>query len=396
MTQKGPPAYIMTKKEVSEIKKLFTKERCAINRICGCYVNNEKEKQLEFREAFLSLPEEEMFKYFDIFRKTLSGTIGKNLLNMEFPLEQEMGDGTQKFLMRLRDSELKDDVLLEAFYDKIIETYYHPENYFIILIHGSYDIPMRTSDNQEMDDASEYVYNFVLCSICPVNLSKAGLCYNAENNSIEDRIRDWIVEFPELGFLFPAFNDRNSDVHSLLYYSKSAKEFNSEIMEQVLGCTEPLTAPEQKESFDTIIEDTFGTDCSLETIRTIHENLNELMEEASESPDPVVLDKADVKSLLFRSGASEENLEDFEERYDTCMGERASVMATNITNTRKFEIKTPDVTVNVNPNRTDLVDTRIINGKRCLVIEINDQVEVNGIHVYPGNDEDDESVDIPF
>ena len=164
----------------------------------------------------------------------------------------------------------------------------------------------------------------------------------------------------------------------------------------MLGCTEPLTAPEQKESFDTIIEDTFGTDCSLETIRTIHENLNELMEEASESPDPVVLDKADVKSLLFRSGASEENLEDFEERYDTCMGERASVMATNITNTRKFEIKTPDVTVNVNPNRTDLVDTRIINGKRCLVIEINDQVEVNGIHVYPGNDEEDESVDIPF
>ena len=194
----------MNKKEIAEIKKLFTPSHCAITRICGCYVDAEKNIKTKLKEAFLSLEEEEMFKYFKIFKSTLSGTIGKNLLNMEFPLEQEMGDGTQKFLLRLRDSELKDDVLLEAFYDKIIETYYHPENYFIILIHGSYDIPMRTSDNQELDDASEYVYNFVLCSICPVNLSKAGLCYNAENNSIEDRIRDWIVELPDVAFLFPS------------------------------------------------------------------------------------------------------------------------------------------------------------------------------------------------
>ncbi|MCU6762823.1 Uncharacterised protein [uncultured Roseburia sp.] len=384
----------MNKKEVSEIKRLFTKERCAINRICGCYIDTEKEKRLELKEAFLSLPEEEMFKYFDIFRKTLSGTIGKNLLNMPFPLEQEMGDGTQKFLLKLRDSELKDQELLDEFYDKIIETYYHPENYFIILIHGSYDIPQRTSDGLEMDDASDYIYNFILCSICPVNLSKAGLCYNAETNNIEDRIRDWIVEMPELGFLFPAFNDRNSDVHSLLYYSKNSKEFNSEIVEQILGCTEPLPADAQKESFDSIIEDTFGTDCTLETIRMVHDNLNEMIEEAADSPDPVILDKADVKTLLYHSGATEENLEHFEEQYDTFVGEKATVMASNITNTRKFEIKTPDITVNVNPDRTDLVDTRVINGKRCLVIEINDQVEVNGIHVFP--EDDSENLDIPF
>ena len=110
----------MNKKEISEIKRLFTKERCAINRICGCYVDAEKEKRLQFKEAFLSLPEEAMFKYFDIFRKTLSGTIGKNLVNMEFPLEQEMGDGTQKMLLALRDSELKEEELLEQFYDKMI------------------------------------------------------------------------------------------------------------------------------------------------------------------------------------------------------------------------------------------------------------------------------------
>lgn len=384
----------MNKKEISEIKRLFTKERCAINRICGCYVDAEKEKRLQFKEAFLSLPEEAMFKYFDIFRKTLSGTIGKNLINMEFPLEQEMGDGTQKMLLALRDSELKDEALLDAFYDRIIETYYHPENYFIILVHGAYDIPCKTSDGLDIEDGSDYVYNFILCSICPVALSKAGLCYNAENNAIEDRIRDWIVELPEQGFLFPAFNDRNTDLHSILYFSKNAKEFCTEIVEQILGCEQPLPAPAQKESIDTIIEDTFGTDCNLETIRTIHEHINELIEEAKDSPDPVELQKEDVRDLLFRSGASEENLEHFDEQYNQRVGAKATVMAANITNTRKFEVKTPDVVVKVNPARTDLVDTRVINGKRCLIIELSDEVEVNGIPVFPSAEE--ESMEIPF
>ena len=77
----------MNKKEISEIKKQFSPNNCAITRICGCYVDGEKNKKTELKEAFLSLSEEEMFKYFEIFKKTLSGTIGKNLINMEFPLE---------------------------------------------------------------------------------------------------------------------------------------------------------------------------------------------------------------------------------------------------------------------------------------------------------------------
>ena len=248
----------MNKKEVTEIKKLFTKERCCLNRLCGCYVDADKNKVVQFKEAFLSLPEEEIYKYLDIFRKSLSGTLGKNLLNMEFPLEQEMGDGTQKSLLALRDSELKDDVMLDAFYDRMIETYYHPENYLILLVHGSYDIPMKTSDGMEMDDASDYIYNFVLCCLCPVTLSKAGLCYNAETNSIEDRIRDWMVDLPEQGFLFPAFQDRNTDIHRLLYYSKNANELCPDITEQLLGCVQPIPAGQQKETIQPNIEITLG------------------------------------------------------------------------------------------------------------------------------------------
>lgn len=207
----------MNKKEIAEIKKQFTPANCAITRICGCYVNGEKEKQSTFKQAFLSLPEEEMFKYFDIFRKGLSGTIGKNLINMEFPLEAELNGGTHEFLLRLRESRLTDDTLLNVFYDRIIEVYDYAEHYLILLIHGAYDIPGKSSDNEEMFDASDEVYDYIVCSICPVKLSKPGLSYDAELNSFHDRIRDWIVEMPNHSFLFPAFNDRSTDIHSTLY-----------------------------------------------------------------------------------------------------------------------------------------------------------------------------------
>ena len=157
-----------------------------------------------------------------------------------------------------------------------------------------------------------------------------------------------------------------------------------------------MSAAEQKEVFHALIEDTLGEDCSYETVRTIHENLNEMMEEHQDEPDPLALDKDEVRYLFEKSGVAEEKLENFDDSFANTAGENTTLLATNVVNTKKFEIKTPDVTVNVNPNRTDLVDTRIINGKRCLVIEINDQVEVNGIHVYPGNDEEDDSVEIPF
>lgn len=188
----------MNKKEILEIRKQFSPENCAITRICGCYVDGDKEKKMEFKEAFLSLPEEESFKYFDIFKKALSGTIGKNLIHMEFPLEQELTGGTQESLLRLKESKLQDDILLEEFYDKVIEFYDFGEHYLILLIHAVYDIPGKSTDGMEMFDASDEVYEHILCCICPVAMSKPGLCYNAVNNSIEDRVRDWVVGQPAM------------------------------------------------------------------------------------------------------------------------------------------------------------------------------------------------------
>lgn len=371
----------MIKQEINEIKRLFTPSSCSITRICGCYVDGEKNKKTEFKEAFLSLPEEEIFKYFELLRKTLSGNIGKNLLNLDFPVTTESAGGTQEFLLRLRDSKLKDDALLEEFYDRIIGSYEFVGNYLILLIHDAYDVPGKTTDGLTMDDASDTVFDYIMCCICPVELSKPGLSYDAEINEFHNRVRDWVVNMPETGFLFPSFNDRCTDIHSTLYYSKNPEESHGEFVESILGCSLPLSAGGQKETFQTIIEETLGENCEYEVVKNIHENLTEMIEEHKEIPEPLTLNKKEVKDLLEKSGVEEEKLADFDKLYDAAAGKDTALFVSNVASTRSFEVKTPDVVVKVNPERADLVNTMMVDGRKCLVIEINDQVEVNGINV---------------
>lgn len=371
----------MIKSEISEIKKLFTPNNCSITRICGCYVDGEKNKKTEFKEAFLALPEEEMFKYFEILRKTLSGTLGKNLLTLEFPLKSEEEGGTQEFLLKLRDSKLKDDTLLEEFYDKIIEAYEYVGNYLILVIHDIYDVPGKTSDGFEMEDASDEVYEYIMVSICPVNLSKPGLSYNAAENTFQNRIRDWVVAAPEHGFLFPAFNDRGADLHSTLYYSKNADDLKEDFTNLILDCPLPMSAGGQKVSFQTLIEETLQETCSIEAVINIHEKLNEMIEEHKEDPVPLTLDKEEVKTVFASSGVSNEKMELFDRCYDATAGEKTELVVNNVVNTRTFEVKMPDVVIKVNPERMDLVETKTIDGRECLVISLSNDVEVNGITV---------------
>lgn len=371
----------MNKREISEIKKQFTPQKNVITKICGCYIDGEKKVKFTSKDSFFSLPDDDVHKYCDIFKKSLSGTIGKNLLNMEFPLEQEMDGGKQDFLMKLRESKLEDDELINEFYNRIIDTYAYDMNYYIILIHALYDIPGKTSDGLEMEDASDEVYEFILCSICPVNLTKAGLGYNEEKNTIEDRIRDWMVEAPAKAFLFPVFNDRSTDIHSVLYYSKNPEELQNDFIAEILGSAVPMTAENQKETFNNILTETLGEDCDYETIKTIHETLNEMITESKDLPEPLVLNKKDVKQLLEQSGVSDEKMENFEKDFEATAGEQTQFLASNVASTRKFNIQTPDVVIKVNPDRTDLIETRIIDGKQCLVITVNDHIEVNGMNV---------------
>lgn len=369
----------MIKTEISEIKKQFSETNCTISKICACYVGGEKNKITRMREAFLSLPEEEATRYFQILRKGLSGTLGKNLINLEFPLEAEFSDGAQQFLLSVRDSHLEDDELLEQFYDKIIETYPYTQNYLILVIDCNYDVPGRTSDGLDMEDASSEVYHYIFCTLCPVKQSKPGLTYEPSDNVFRNRICDWIVDAPNNAFLFPAFHDRSTDLHSCLYYTKDSEKTFEDFVYSMLGCTMPIPAGFQKEAFQTIVSETLGDKSDLEVLRNIHETLYDMLEEHAEDPAPLVLDKAEVKNVLAKSGVPNEQLGTFDKHYDDTIGAAGELVATNITETRKFEVKTPDVVIKINPERSDLVETKVIDGRKYLLIEVGSNIQVNGV-----------------
>ena len=284
--------------------------------------------------------------------------------------------------MKLRDSQLKDDDLIHQFYQKIMETFDYGENYYIILIHVSYDVPGKALDGIEMYDASDNVYNYILCSICPVHLSKPGLGYNIEKNCIENRIQDWIVDQPVKGFLFPCFNNRYTDIHSMLYYTKNAAELQEDFIRGMFGCSHiPMAADTQKEAFNALISDTLGDECDYDLIKNIHETLNTRLEEFKDEPEPLELGRQEMRRLLEDSGVPDEKLEEFDSHYDQCAGESGSFLASNIANARGFHIETADVVVQVKPEAAELVETRFIGGRQCLVIAINEHVEVNGVNV---------------
>ena len=378
----------MTRKELNEIKSQYTLEDCGILRLCGCYVDGERNKITQFNENFLNLPEEEKHKYFDIFKKNLSGTPGKNLVDMKFNVDAYADEGARTFLMNLRDSGLKDDRLLNEFYDRIINNYSYVGNYLILLINQVYDIPAVTTDNIEMDDASDEVYSYILCSICHVNLSKPGLGYDEEDNNFHDKKQNHMVDVPDVGFLFPAFNKRSADEDMTLFYTKDVSEFEDGLIDCLLDCAVPLPAKQQKETFTSLVNEALGEEADLEIVKNIHENLEQIIEEKKqESPAPVMLDKTEMKDLLEKSGVKEEKLENFEEHFEMAAGEHGKLVASNVSSGKKFEVKTPDVVIKINSDKTDIVSTQVIDGRQCLVIQIDERLEVNGISVNPDTGE---------
>ena len=410
----------MIKKEINEIKALYdTVQECGIMRLCGCYVDADRKKVKTFADAFYNFPEEEMHKYLEIFRKTLSGTPGKNLIDMVFT---EAGEGTGKVaLEQLRKTELKDDALLDAFYDRVIENYDHNGNYLILVIFQSYDVPGMTEDSIEMDDASEEVYSYVLCSICPMKLTKPGLGFDDDLLEIHTLKQIFAVELPENGFLYPAFNDRSSDDSALLFSSRKTDVLQSAFLENVLGVSATLPAKQQKEGFTEFVSEVLGDEAGFETVLSIQENLNAAVKDRkSESAgEAVYLDKGAVRNAFEKSGVSGEKLQVFDEKFDEQFdmkkisekkAERVEIddgksslkedepasrpvrpatdikveerlFADNVAPIRSYEVKTSNMVLRINSKHLDILDTRVIDGKKCLVIELTDDMTVNGIPV---------------
>ena len=371
----------MNKTEVSEIRKLFGKDGYRIDSLAACYVSIEKEKTFVIKEALSSLSEEELLSHLSIFHKCLGGTLGKNLINMEFPLEAECGEGQQKFLLELRDSGLKDEEKLEKFFDLIIANYPSSDKYYIVAIHGNYDVPGKGKDGETLEDASDVIYEYILCAICPVKLSKAALGYDSDANRIGERVRDWVVEAPDKAFLFPAFNDRGPDIHSLLYYTKKAEELYPDFVEAVFGTVSPPSPVAQTETFNSLITETLKDEVSLEIVQRVQENIAEVIELNKEIPAPVELTSYEVKELLGKSGVESEKLEHFEDTFNEVAGEKATIIANNLPVVKQLSIKAPDIEIKVKPERASLVKHKMVDGVLSIVIPVREGVEVNGITV---------------
>lgn len=316
----------MRKKDILELKKRLKKDDCTFTKMCGCYVNGEKNIILKFNETFLNLEEDEFFKYLEIAKKTLSGTIGNNLLQLDFTMQSEEEGGRQFDLMKLKRSCLKDENLLDEFYNNIIDNYDYTGNFLILLFHDAYDVIIKTKDNMKVDE-SEEVYEYILCAICPVSLSKPGLSYLPDDNRIGARSRDWVVEAPSNGFIFPAFIDRSSDIHSVIYYTKNAKETHPELMEDGLGCISKQTSSEQKESFTNIIKNAAGSDDekSENLVMEIQDTLNILVDNHNtvngDNADPMLLTDNTISDVLEESGVPKEISEKIQKSYTEEFGD---------------------------------------------------------------------------
>lgn len=370
----------MDKKAISEIRKLI-KPDSSIDRIRGCYVNEEGKVIRQLQDSLATMEEDSQEKYCEILRGAMSGKIGRNLFNMGFPLEEEMEGGRYQMLYRLQQSELRDDDILTEFYEKVVEKFRIEGKYLILLIHGVYDIPAKGSDNMDMDDASDYVYSFIVCCICPVSLMKEGLCYDEEACTFLDRRRDWAVQKPVSGFLFPAFNDRMPDIHSLLYYCRKEDERHEEISADLLGCTLPMPESDQKEVFRSMVEQTLGSNCDFENVKNIHDAVGEMIEQNKDAGEPVQIEKAQMRRLLYENGADQSVLSDFDAAYDEAVGEGVPLMAENLVDTSRFEVKSPSLKISVKSDMSDMLKTKVIDGMEYLLIPVTDELEVNGIRI---------------
>lgn len=421
---------MIIKKDILELKRRMKKEDCTFTQISGCYVDANKEKLVSFHENFLNLDEEEFHKYLEIAKKTLSGTIGNNLLALRFEDSERESGGLQQFFMGVRDSKLKNKELLDRLYDQIIAYYDYVGNYLILLFHDAYDVVTKTTDNLKLDE-SEEVFEYLLCAICPVNLSKPGLGYLKDENRIGPRIRDWVVGAPDTGFMFPSFVERSTDIDVVTYYVKDAKDSHPDFVANVLGCGPKRTATEQKNVFSTIVKTALAPimDDTDDVLLTIQENLNNRLETEDEfgvEPEEgkaTLLSKETITEVLKEVSIPNDALHQIEDAFSEEFENELPSMEALIDNkaleanakikeqkelvkqvhelqkelvekdlmeagtvpeeeTSGDSVKTYDVVLRVKPEKANQIKSQIVNGQKCLIIPMDEgeYVNVNGIN----------------
>lgn len=373
----------MNQKEVGELRRRFKADKSAITHVRGCYVNEKGEIVSQFDQSLALMSQEESEKLLSILRRTLSGGIGRNLVDISFATSQVAEGEEHKLLMALRDSALHNEEAVQAFFQKAIGSLDLEGNYLILLAYDRYDVPYRAKDGEEQKDASDEVYSYILCSICPVKLTKPALSFYVSENRFYNRQADWLVAPPELGFLFPAFDNRSTNLYNTLYYTKNARDNHQDFAQAVFDAQLPMPAQLQMETFQTILGESLEEECSYEVMQAVHDQLRELVEEHKENKveEPLTVSKGAVKSMLQSCGVSESHVAAFDTRFDDSFGAQTSLIPQNLMDAKQFQVSTPDVIIKISPAYSALVETRVIDGKKYILIPAEGDVEVNGVPI---------------
>lgn len=387
----------MNEKEIGEIRRHLRRDRSNMTAIYGCFVNDNKEIIAEYRASTGIMSENEADKYFAILRKALSGSVGKNLIDLTFKTSQVAGSPEHELLMKLRETKLQDEELRMTLYKKIIDNLVLEGNYLILLGCDSYDVPFKSKDDSLQNDASDETFTYLLCAVCPVKQTKPNLHYVPEEKTFHDGAMNQPVSAPELGFLFPAFDNRSTNIYNALYYTHNTKENQDALIEAVFNTPIPKPAAEQKKCFEALLATALGEECSMDVVQTVHEQLCERMELHKESkvPDPLLIDKGVLTDVLASCGVSEESVAKFSIQYDEAFGFEAELHPKNIIDSKHFEIHTPDIAIKIDPTRTDLVETRVIGGVKYIMINADEDVEVNGVSIHFQKETENQAAMIP-
>ena len=379
----------MNIKEISEIRRRVRRDRSNMTAIYGCYVNGEKEIVSEFKKSTGIMSENEAERYFGLMKRGLSGSVGKNLIDISFKTAQVVDSPEHKLLMALRSCGLQDENLRAELYEKIIPNVKSDEGFLILIGCDSYDVPFKSKDGETQEDASNETYTYLLCCVCPVKQTKPGLRYVAEDKEFHDGGIAQVPSAPEVGFLFPAFDNRATNIYNALFYTRSTKENHEQLVDALFKVATPKPAAEQKKSFEALLGASLQEECSLEVVQTVHEQICQSIDLHKESklPDPLLISKEQVAHALKDSGISEKGMAKFSVDYDEVFGFDAQLHPKNIINEKRFEITTPSVSIKVAPECRDLIETRIIDGVKYILICADENVEVNGVPIHITDDE---------
>ena len=375
----------MTQREISEIKRRLTLERNNISKIYGCFINKNKEKISTIEASLGLINNTEAEQYLSLFKKNLSGSIGRNLIDIELATDFVTNSEEHRLLMRNLDTAFEDEEARNKLFDTILEGLtLEDSNYVVMVCLDRYDVPRKTFDALEGGEVeSESVFTYMLCCVCPVHEGKTALGYVPADKEFHSCTSPQIIGKPEMGFMFPCFDDRRANIYNALLYTKDIANTRGSFIGTLFKTEPPMSAPEQKETFSQVLAEVLEKDLSFDVVQSVHEQVREIVEEHKEQKknEPLDFTANDVAVILKGNGIAEEKVEEFKNKCTESFGNSPVLNPVNIIDVKKFEVATPQVKIMVDPEYTYTLETKIIDGIKYILIPAEDGVTVNGVNV---------------